>query len=239
VTTYNEGVVPDPEIAAAVGAYEAELSGIMNAVKASTLGPISYTANAAGQSPMGNLIADAQRWKGGTQIAFMNPGGVRKPIQYSSYPHDITFGDFFTVQPFDNKLMTLTLTGEQIWAVLEQQFMPHQSGKNRVLMVSGIHFTYNLANVPGSRITSLTLDGGGPIAKDATTYTVTASNYLTGGGDSFSAFLGGTNLYYTGVSDLDALIEYVQYLYGAPGDADYTPIDPTLYPIIDDRVVKQ
>lgn len=239
VTTYNEGVVPDPEIAAAVGAYEAELSGIMNAVKASTLGPISYTTDAAGQSPMGNLIADAQRWKGGTQIAFMNPGGVRKPIQYASYPHDITFGDFFIVQPFDNKLMTFTLTGEQIWAVLEQQFMPHQPGKHRVLMVSGIHFTYNLANVPDSRITSLTLDGGGPIAKDATTYTVTASNYLTGGGDNFSAFLGSTNLYYTGVSDLDALIEYVQYLYGAPGDADYKPIDPTVYPIIDDRVVKQ
>ena len=74
-------------------------------------------ALAAGLIPF--LIADAQAWKGGTQIAFMNPGGIRADIAYSSYPHDITYGDFFIVQPFDNKLVTMNLTGAQIYAVLE------------------------------------------------------------------------------------------------------------------------
>jgi 2',3'-cyclic-nucleotide 2'-phosphodiesterase (5'-nucleotidase family) len=83
----------------------------------------------------------------------------------------------------------------------------------------------------------VTLDGGGPIEKDVTQYTVTASNYLTGGGDNFSTFLGGTDLHYTGVSDLDALTEYIQHLYGVP--PAHTPIDPALYPTIDGRIIKQ
>ena len=120
---------------------------------------------------MGNLIADAQRWKGGTQIAFMNPGGIRADIAYTTYPHDITYGDFLTVQPFDNKLVTMTLTGSQIYALLEQQFTPPQSS-TKVLQESGIKYSYNLSPA-GSRITSLTLTDGTPILPDATTYTVT------------------------------------------------------------------
>ena len=237
VTTYNEGKTPDPEIGALVAEYESELSGIMNSVKGATLGSISRTTNAAGESPMGNLIADAQRWKGGTQIAFMNPGGVRSSIEYSSYPHNITFGDIFTVQPFDNKLMTLKLTGSQIYALLEQQFTPLQPDKDRILQVSGIHYTYDRTKPAGSRILAVILDGSGLIAKDATTYTVTASNYLTGGGDNFSTFLSGTDLFYTGVSDLDALIDYIQYRFGTP--PNNTPIDPGVYPVVDGRILNQ
>ena len=88
---------------------------------------------------MGDLIADAQRWKAGTQIAFMNPGGIRADIIYPTYPHDITYGDFLTVQPFDNKLATLNLTGSQLYALLEQQFKPPQSSM-KLLQVSGIKY---------------------------------------------------------------------------------------------------
>ncbi len=236
VTTYNTGITPDAEIAALVAEYQAEIAPIVNAVKASTLGTISKTANAAGESPMGNLIADAQRWKGGTQIAFMNPGGIRADIIFSSYPHDITYGDFLTVQPFDNKLVTMTLTGSQIYSLLEQQFPPTQSAP-KVLLVSGITYTYNLALPAGSRITTLSLADGTPILKDATTYTVTMNEYLATGGDKFSTFKGGTNVNYIGLSDLDALIDYVQFMYSVP--PANTPIDPSVYPVIEGRINKQ
>jgi 2',3'-cyclic-nucleotide 2'-phosphodiesterase/3'-nucleotidase len=236
VTTWNTGVTPDAGIAALVAQYQAEIAPIVNAVKASTLGTITKTANASGESPMGNLIADAQRWKGGTQIAFMNPGGIRADITYTSFPHDITYGDFLTVQPFDNKLVTMTLTGANIYALLEQQFPPTQSTP-KILLVSGIKYTYNLALPPGSRITSLTLTDGTPILNDSTLYTVTMNEYLATGGDKFSAFLLGTNVVRIGVSDLDALIEYVQFLYGVP--PANTPIDPSIYPIIEGRIIKQ
>jgi 5'-nucleotidase len=219
-----------------VAQYQAEIAPIVNAVKASTLGPISRTTNASGESPMGNLIADAQRWKGGTQIALMNPGGIRADITYTSFPHDITYGDFLTVQPFDNKLVTMTLTGANLYALLEQQFPPTQSAP-KILLVSGIKYTYNLTLPAGSRITSLTLTDGTPILNDSTPYTVTMNEYLATGGDKFSVFLLGTNVVRIGVSDLDALIEYVQFLYGVP--PANTPIDPLIYPIIEGRITKQ
>jgi 2',3'-cyclic-nucleotide 2'-phosphodiesterase (5'-nucleotidase family) len=105
-----------------------------------------------------------------------------------------------------------------------------------VLLVSGINYAYNLALPVGSRITSLTLADGTPIAKDSTTYTATMNEYLATGGDKFSTFLGGTNVTRIGVSDLDALIEYVQHRYGVP--PSNTPIDPSVYPTIEGRITK-
>jgi len=235
VTTYNAGVTADAGIAALVAGYQAEIAPIVNVVKASTLGPITKTANTAGESPMGNLIADAQRWKGGTQIAFMNPGGIRADVAYLSYPHDITYGGFLTVQPFDNKLVTMTLTGSQIYALLEQQFPPTQTAP-KVLLISGIKYSYNLAGTPGSRITALTLTDDTPIANNTTTYTATMNEYLATGGDKFSTFLSGTNVTRIGVSDLDALIEYVQFRFGVP--PTNTAIDPAVYPMIEGRITK-
>ena len=229
VTTYNAGITPNAAIAAIVADYQAEIAPIVNAVKASTSGIISrgpdrYTM----EVPMGDLIADAQAWKGGTQIAFMNPGGIRADIAYSSYPHDITYGDFFIVQPFDNKLVTMSLTGAQIYAVLEQQFKPPQSSM-KLLQVSGIKYSFNTSLPDGSRITSLTLTDGTPILNDAsTTYSVTMNEFIATGGDGFTVFLGGTNVTRIGVSDLDALIEYVQFKYGVP--PANTPVDPAIYP---------
>jgi 5'-nucleotidase len=166
----------------------------------------------------------------------MNPGGIRASLDYSSYPHDITYGDFLTVQPFDNKLVTMTLTGSQLYDLLEQQFPPTQTS-NKVLLVSGISYAYDLSQPVGSRISNLTLTGEGPIADDATPYSVTMNEYLATGGDKFSTFLGGTNVTYIGISDLTALIEYVQEVYGEP--PGNTAIDPSVYPTIEGRITMQ
>ena len=236
VTTYNAGVTPDPTIAGLVAGYQAEIAPVVNKVIAKTTGLISrgpdrYTM----EVPMGDLIADAQRWKGGTQIAFMNPGGIRADIAYATYPHDITWGDFFTVQPFDNKLVTMNLTGAQIYSVLEQQFKPPQSSM-KLLQESGLHYHYDLSKPVGSRITSLTLTDGTPIANDgSTTYSVTMNEFIATGGDGFSVFLSGTNVTRIGVSDLDALIEFVQFKYGVP--PTNTTIDPTIYPKNEGRII--
>jgi len=235
VTTWNDGITPDPEIAALVEDYKTEIAPIVNAVKASTLGPILRAGNDRylKEVPMGDLIADAQAWKGGTQIAFMNPGGIRADIIYSSYPHDITYGDFFTVQPFDNKLVTMNLTGAQLYALLEQQFKPPQSSQ-KLLQTSGIKYSYDLSQPVGSRIVSLTLSNGMPILPDATSYSVACNEFIATGGDGFTTFLGGTNVTRIGVSDLDALIDFVQFKYGTP--PANTPIDPAVYPKAEGRI---
>jgi len=237
VTTYNAGVTPDAEIAAVVAAYQAEIAPIVNEVKGSTSGEISRGPDRyTGEVPMGDLIADAQAWKGGTQIAFMNPGGIREGIAYSSYPHDITYGDLLTVQPFDNKLVTMTLTGAQIYAVLDQQFVPPQSPTMKMLQISGFKYHYNLSLPVGSRIVSVALSDGTPILKDGTTYTATMNEYIATGGDGFTTFLGGTNVTRIGVSDLEALVDYIQFKYGVP--PDNTPINPLVYPKIEGRIIQ-
>jgi 5'-nucleotidase len=234
VTTYNEGVIPDAEIADLVAFYKAQVAPIVNAVKGSTLGAISRGPDAyTGEVPMGDLIADAQAWKGGTQLAFMNPGGIRADIIYTSYPHDITFGDLMTVQPFDNKLVTMALTGSQIYGLLEQQFPPAQS-KMRLLQISGLKYKFDLSQPVGSRISDLRLTDGTPILADGTLYTVACNEYIATGGDGFSVFLGGTNVYRPGVSDLDALVDYIQFRFGTP--PANTPIDPAVYPTIEGRI---
>jgi 5'-nucleotidase len=121
----------------------------------------------------------------------------------------------------------MTLTGSQIYALLEQQFAPPQTSM-KLLQVSGIKYSFNTALSAGSRITSLTLTDGTPILPDATTYTVACNEFIATGGDGFTAFLGGTDVTRIGVSDLDALIEYVQYKYGVP--PANTAINPAIYP---------
>ncbi len=105
-----------------------------------------------------------------------------------------------------------------------------------MLQVSGITYSYNLALPAGSRITALELTDGTPIANDATPYTATMNEYLATGGDKFSTFLSGTNVTRIGVSDLDALIEYVQFRFGVP--PANTAIDPAVYPKIEGRITK-
>jgi len=236
VTTWNTGVTPDPIIAGIVADYQAEIAPTVNKVIASTTGLITRGGNDRylKEVPMGDLIADAQRWKAGTQIAFMNPGGIRADISYTSYPHDITYGDFFTVQPFDNKLMTMNLTGAQIYALLEQQFLPNQTSL-RVLQQSGLKYSFDLSKPVGERILNLTLTDGTPILKDATVFSVACNEYIGTGGDNFSVFLQGTNPTRIGVSDLDALIEYVQWKFGVP--PGNTPINPAVYPKIEGRMI--
>ncbi|MDZ5441167.1 bifunctional metallophosphatase/5'-nucleotidase [Micromonospora sp. 4G57] len=165
-----------------------------------------------GESPLGNLIADAQLAATDNEqnavAAFMNPGGVRADLDAGP----VTYAEAFTVQPFANNLVTLDLTGAQLYCMLEQQFTVA-----RVLYASStVHYvvdpngTTAAAGAPcsGSRVVrgSLTINGA-PVT-DAATYRVTVNNFLAGGGDGFSVLTGGTNLV-TGMIDLDAFVAYL------------------------------
>ncbi|MCR4433121.1 MAG: 5'-nucleotidase C-terminal domain-containing protein [Caldiserica bacterium] len=214
ITTYNAGITPDPEIAALVQYYKDAIAPIVNQVLGTITGPITRTQNTAGESALGNLIADSQRWKTGTQIAFMNPGGIRADLVGTSYPKDVTWGDLYTIQPFDNELVTMELTGAQIAALLEQQWPPTQTA-TRTLQISGIKYSYRPTNPPGSRIVSLTLEDGTPI-DPATKYSVVCNEFIATGGDKFTVFLQGTNVQRTAIRDLTAFIDYILWKFGTP-----------------------
>ncbi|MGI5524414.1 bifunctional metallophosphatase/5'-nucleotidase [Micromonospora sp. CA-259024] len=165
-----------------------------------------------GESPLGNLIADAQLAatddEQGAVAAFMNPGGVRADLDAGP----VTYEEAFTVQPFANNLVTLDLTGAQLYCVLEQQFVTGRTlyPSATVGYVVDPNGTTGTAADPcaGTRVVRGSLTLGGTAVDTAATYRVTVNNFLAGGGDGFSALTGGTNLV-TGMIDLDAFVDYL------------------------------
>jgi 5'-nucleotidase len=200
VTTYHEGIEPDAETAQLISYYEDLVASIMSEVIATAKDPITRTPSDAGESAMGNLIADAQRWEMGTDFAFVNPGSIRADIEAGP----VTWEDLFHVQPFGNNLVKMTLTGTQIRALLNQQF-----DANKMLQIAGLKYTWK--NDAVVDIYSVAVDGTTTPLDDTANYTVTVNNYLAGGGDGFTVLQGGTDPI-TGPEDLEALIDYLQQL---------------------------
>jgi hypothetical protein len=148
-----------------------------------------------------------------------------------AYPGDVTYGGAFTVQPFGNSLVTMTLTQQQIKTVLEQQFNGclGQTAQ-RIMQISvGFTYTWNSAGTCGTRIvsaaftpTDLTANPalpaatgpteqlviGGVVQNPTKTYRVTVNNFMATGGDGFTTFLGGLNVL-GGAQDIDALVAYL------------------------------
>jgi 5'-nucleotidase len=212
VTTYSDvepGATRAADVQAVVDAAVARVAPLVNQQVTTIGSDIVRTQNAAGEAPLGNLIADAQRAATGSDFAFMNPGGIRADLTYAASGTNaadtdgtVLWGELFTVQPFGNTLVRINLTGQQIVDVLNQQWTT-----NRMLQVSGLTYTWDNALPAGSKVVEV-LDDGAPIDLGAS-YTVTVNSFLVGGGDGFTVFALGTNQV-GGDVDLDALIDYLR-----------------------------
>lgn len=209
--------------------YRTVLAPVANRVVGTIAGDISNQAVASGESPLGDVIADGQlaytRAGAGAQIALMNPGGIRAPLTYApsaagEAPGEVTYGEAFTVQPFNNLLVTQSLTGAQIKEVLEQQFSGYSGQRStQILQVSaGLSYQYDPDAAAGSRIQDLRLDG---VALDPqATYRVTTNDYLAAGGDGFTGLKAGTDRATAAGFDVDAFIAYLGTGPIQPGRAD-------------------
>ena len=165
--------------------------------------------SASCETPMGDVIADAQREATKADVALMNPGGIRGELsaKHPGRPDDaITYAEAFEVQPFGNDLITMTLTGAQIRTLLEGEF-GHKS-EPRVLQVSnGFHYAYTYDRAANSgTIGAITLHGK-PLDA-AKKYRVTVNSFLAGGGDAFKVLKEGTDREDNG-PDIDALVAYL------------------------------
>ena len=174
----------------------------------------------AGESPIGRLIADAQLAatdsEAGADVAFMNPGGIRAPLEYDEETGGaVTFEQLHTIQPFNNTLVTMTLTGEQIHKLLEQQW--REDDRNHQLAVSaGFTYRWDPDADYGERVDFDSIKSfGEPLDKESE-YRVTVNNFLADGGDGFTILKEGTDRT-VGIVDLDALAEYVER---------YSPVRP-------------
>jgi 5'-nucleotidase len=201
----------DPEQTTLIESYDRLAAPIANRPAGSVSATLSRVPNAAGESVLGDIIADAQlaatrsTESGGAVMAFTNPGGVRADIPRRE-DGAVTYADIFSSQPFRNQLVTLTLTGKQIKDILEQQWQDPK--RPRILQVShGFFYAWDAGKGDGERIVAgkMALNGQ-PIDPDAD-YRVTVNNFLALGGDGFTALKQATAAQF-GIYDVDALHGY-------------------------------
>ena len=203
----------DPEQTALIESYDKVAAPLANRPAGSITETLSRTPNDAGESVLGDIVADAQLAAtradkdGGAVIALTNPGGVRADIPKKA-DGTVTYADVFSSQPFRNQLVTLTLTGAQIKDALEQQWLDPK--RPRILQVSkSFNYAWDSARPYGDHVLADRMSLNGQPIDPAKNYRVTVNNYLAVGGDGFTVLKEGTGQQF-GIYDVDALHGYFQ-----------------------------
>ncbi|MGW3334897.1 bifunctional metallophosphatase/5'-nucleotidase [Streptomyces rubiginosohelvolus] len=180
---------------------------------------INGRGSTAPEKPLGNVIADAQLEglapadKGGAEVAFMNPGGIRADLVHKASGSEgdgvVTYGEAFTVQPFTNMMNVVDLTGAQLVTALQQQVSgPNEAGPKILQVSKGLTYTLDLTKSGADRVVTGTIKLNGEAIDPARTYRVAMNEFLAGGGDGFPALGQGTNKL-VGASDLDLFNAYL------------------------------
>ena len=215
----QEGVTPASTLTELIDGYDTLSAPRANAIVGSVTADSGRHSNEAGESPLGDVIADAHLEatrsadSGSAVAAFMNSGGIRDDLQFTASEDEddgeVTYAEAFAVHPFGNSLVTMTLTGAQVDALLEQQFDVDDPDRANVLQVSrGFTYTWDASQPAGSRVEASGIYIDGVAVDPAATYRGTVNSFLADGGSGFSVLTEGTDRT-GGMIDLDALIAHL------------------------------
>lgn len=228
VTPLGDGVTPDPAIDQLLSSYRADLAKVFDGKTGTTDGIYARGDNVERLSevPIGDLVADAFRLRYETQLGFTNGGGIRAPLP-SSYlpadktlhrpadgyaagpPYDLVIGDAYGVLPFGNSLVTRTVTGTQVWAMMEHSVSGLPMPNGFFGQISGFKVAYDTSKPAGQRIVSIKLDDETPIPNDdSAKYSLTTSDFVASGGDGYTMLAGGDGT--TRDKAADVLLAYLQ-----------------------------
>lgn len=201
-----------PDVAAIVDRYATAAAPLAQRVVGRLAASITRAGTPSGEMALGDLVADAHLAamrapeRGGAQLAFTNPGGVRADLLAPAGGGPVTYGQLYAAQPFGNTLVVKTMTGAQVKAVLEQNLFTVQPVPRVLLPSANFSYTYDARRPPGSRVLAMTLDGA--TMDSAHTYRVAMNSFLAAAGDGYTAFAKGTAPTGGGL-DVDALESYV------------------------------
>ena len=213
---------PDPEVAAIV-ADAVAVAKVLGAVKVgeitADLNRAKQTAagseNRGGESTLGNFVADVQVAATGTDLALMNPGGLRADLKFASSgagdpDGNVTYAEAANVQSFANTLVTMDLTGAQLRSVLEEQWQPATATRPflKLGVSKALEYTYDPTAAAGSRITDIYVNDE-PVT-DTDSFRITVNSFLAAGGDNFTTLAQGTNRADSGQVDLAAMVDYFE-----------------------------
>ncbi len=206
----------NPEMASHLQTYRELVAPLASKNVGLIKADIARSMDEQGNSPVGQIVADAQ-WlatqsqeAGGAHFALMNPGGVRNDLVFAptnTEPEGVlTYEELHSIQPFGNTLTVIALTGAQIEALLEEQW--GKEGRLSILQPSK-NFTYTWHDTEGDhvKLEEIILNGQ-PLVADQT-YNVTVNSFLASGGDGFTTLTKGT-IVAGGPVDLDVFVNYIE-----------------------------
>ncbi len=203
----------DPDQSALIAAYERVAAPMMNRPVGRITATMERIEIPTADTALGNLVADAMLAaartgdKGGAEIAFTNPGGIRMTLAKTNDEGTVTYGDLFATLPFGNSLVTTTLTGAEIYAILERQWAGQS--KPKVLQVSaGFGYAWRETAAPGARVDPASIKLNGEVIDPARSYRVVINDFLADGGDGFVQFKAGRDPV-SGDTLLDAMEAHV------------------------------
>jgi 2',3'-cyclic-nucleotide 2'-phosphodiesterase (5'-nucleotidase family) len=180
-------VTPDPEVAAAVGGFEQELSRELD-VPLATVAVELDSRNATvrtREAAIGNLFADAMRLAMRADAAVMNGGGIRAGRVYPP-GSTITRRDVLAELPLNNRVVPVELRGRALTAAIENGLSALPQAHGKFLQVSGLTIEADLRRPPGSRVIAVKV-GGAPLAPERT-YRIAIPDFLARGGDGYESF---------------------------------------------------
>jgi len=195
----------DPKVDQLVRRYGDLTATIADAVIGRLAAPLDRKQNPAGESTLGAVLADAflaassdaSYGSQAAQIAFTNPGGIRSDMTSSL---TVTFGQLYNVLPFNNNIVTMDLTGQQLLRLLEQQWESPQPKGGRIMPVSsGFSYTWDASQPEGAapgtgqRVVPGSMKLNGEPINLAASYRITVNNFMASGGDNFTLLREGRN----------------------------------------------
>lgn len=189
----SRSATPDPDVAAIVKGYEAELSKELDVDIATPAAPLDSRTGVirTQETAIGNLIADAIRSATGAQLAITNAGGIRANKQYAA-GQKLTRRDVLSELPFGNATVMVEITGKDVKDAIENGLRDAPQGAGRFPVISGFSFEADLKQPQGSRVIAVMVDGK-PI-DPAGKYTVASNNFMLEGGDGYTALGRGKTL---------------------------------------------
>lgn len=203
----------DPKLAALQHEVETRSDAVLlKPIGAIAVASIKRALDDSGESPLGDLIADVQLALGakdGAQIGFTNTGGIRNDLTLEPGQRKLNFAQVATVQPFENDVITFDLSGRQLEEVLNLQWKADED-VNFLQVSKGFTYRWDASRPLSNRVVPGSIQLNGKPLKPEGHYRVVMNSFLAAGGDRFPLFKEGLNRRNLGITDQDALIDYLK-----------------------------
>ncbi|MEB2330571.1 MAG: 5'-nucleotidase C-terminal domain-containing protein [Ignavibacteriaceae bacterium] len=168
----------------------------------------SYTQ----ESNLGQWQADAIRKRTGTDITFLNAGGIRKDLPAG----EIKVVDIWEINPFGNNIVKFEVTGKTLKEMVENNLNISMNeiknaGSSDKLVVSGVEILYNPDNFEADGDLLVSLKVNGDELSMERSYSISTNNYMAA---QFRKYFGeveqSINIINTGLIDRDVILDAVK-----------------------------